>query len=306
MQGRIVVLMAGLCASLALPASARACSYRTCVLDYLAPGPAARVPANIPALVLGVYDDGELFLPLLVHADGEIVDLIQDPRAEPLFLLARPVAPLRPGRYSLELQHRFCGPNSYGTRVAQFDAGPAMPLPTETGHVVIGPQVRVIRTPMDCPAQPTLVEAVSLTFTPSAGLAPFMPITRLKLAVDGESWAESRFGPVGSVPFMDQRTVAEIFAVCSPHGTLGALGTSSGVHRGLLTAEIAGSTTPLPPVEFTFEITCDRDAVAAASDHARAIAPAPHGGCAIGGDRSAGPMIVALAALIWRRRRLRR
>ncbi|MBN8233406.1 hypothetical protein JYK02_38400 [Corallococcus macrosporus] len=301
---------------LALPPSAEACGGPVCdPTKFSAPLPSdAVVPANVPALVvlpspLYGMESENLSLRTEDGADVEATFLTGPHRSG----LVVPAAPLVPGtRYRLEARDLCAGyPQEPGTAEVSFTAGPAVTLPATSGTLRAAPEQQATFQVWGGSTCSVGVEGrqVTLGFTPSPELVPFLPWVHWTLEVDGQTWATAPHGAVdaaGNVMppnrFAYAHDLLIVYSVCqvlpneqSPSDQ----GLPSGRHVATLRPVLEQSGTPLPPMEVSFELACPQEEPAPAPD----IGPEDprDDGCSqAGGGLTAFGLLATLR--LWRRR----
>ncbi|MBN9682725.1 MULTISPECIES: hypothetical protein [unclassified Corallococcus] len=229
------------------------------------------VPANVPALVMASLgwppvDSDSLRLRTEDGADVE-AQLLSGPGRSGVLV---PAAPLVPGTvYRLE-GHSPCpgASEEENTATATFTAGPAVALPTTSGTLRAGPEQHGSFPVYGGASCSTEVQGseVTLSFTPSPELVPFLPWVHWTLEVDGQPWATAPHGavePAGTLRFMDRlqylHVPLTVYSVCEfpqeqPPPT--DQGLAPGRHVATLRPVLEQSPTPLPALEVSFELTC--------------------------------------------------
>lgn len=174
MRIRLPVLLALVAAAASAPSYADSSS---CARTQVAPH-GGTLPANAPALVVGAHraSGGDVveFAPndFELQHNGEAVELELRDRDDGFFE-AYLIEDLEPGEtYEILTGSEACDEACY-----TFTAGPRAPLPTSAGTLAI-----VDATPVDGSVEPLSSETlVTLRFTPSLDLDPFLSIARLSL-----------------------------------------------------------------------------------------------------------------------------
>ena len=147
-----------------------------------------------------------------------------------------------------------------------FQATDPSPLPELTGTVSLADQGVITVTAYDpyaCSA-PVQAAAVSLSIDVAEELAPFLPMTRFTLLVDGEQWATSAYGDLAAPPApagsgaVALHAVDRVFAACDATGTADR-GTTLGEHVLTLQAHVAGADSDPEPVTLTVTLTCEAE-----------------------------------------------
>ena len=113
---------------------------------------------------------------------------------------------------------------------------------------------------------------VTLSFTPTPELVPFLPWVHWTLEVDGKGWSSVPHGAVdaaGTVMppnrFASTHDLLIVYSVCKvlPDQQVSQnAGLPPGRHVATLRPVLEQSGTPLPPLEVAFELTCPKDAPA--------------------------------------------
>lgn len=277
------------------PRVASACSSTRCSWDYVAPGKGARIPSNAPALVVSAQEGDQV---ILLDASGMPIPFTT--AGTVLERLIVPDRPLPTSAVTLEVQRSAC--LDEGALAHRFEVVAASPLPTTAGTVAVEHNRGPVLAPHTAAClKETPAAWARVELRPSPELVPFLPLSRVTVTVDGNTWARGRPGVFGADDtFRQQRRVDQIFASCEEQVSMqdpGIFkqdqGIAQGKHRGELTVELPGAA-PLPPVPFEFELSC-------------AAPPAPDtGGCSFGG-REPGALggLLALFGLVglWRKRR---
>lgn len=286
-----LALGAACCASFA-PRVASACGSSRCLWDYVAPETGAKIPANAPALVVSAREGDQV---ILLDAFGTPIPFTT--AGTVLERLIVPDRPLPASAVTLEVQRSAC--LGEGALAHRFEVVAATPLPTAAGTVAVEHNRGTVLAPHTAAClKETQAAWARVELKPSPELVPFLPLSRVTVTVDGNTWARGRFGVLGAdETFRHQRRVDQIFASCEeqdPGISEHDQGIAQGKHRGELTVELPGAA-PLPPVPFEFELSC-------------AAPTAPDtGGCSFGGR---GPKtiggLLALLGLVGslRKRRL--
>lgn len=296
--GRIAAVVALVALATAPTRQAAACSL-TCIQTLVRP--TTTVPANAPAIAVYVFQSefhlqlDELYTMLLLRdAKGNVVPVTYEALTTSNYqlpVLLRPDTPLAPNAmYYVDYAVDCDGTSA----LSPFTTRAAEEHPTSAGTLSVGPSSRqtlaIASSAASC-RTPVEVSAATLTFTPSPELERFLPLARFTTTIDGETWANSRFGetesPVG--PFA--RSPMALHSTCGKSkgdydGT--DQGLTAGHHTGALTVEIAGMT-PLPALPFEVEIDC------------------PKSGCAVvrGDWRADGVAWLVVLGALWMRARRR-
>ncbi|WP_223739029.1 hypothetical protein [Corallococcus sp. AS-1-12] len=301
------VFLGGL--GLAKPPSAEACSGVACdprmIRVPLPEDPV--VPANVPALVMlpmgwPLFDSESLRLRTEDGADVE-ASLLQGRHGSAVLV---PATPLTPGtRYRLEGHSPCAGyPEEWDTVSATFTAGPAVALPAASGTLRAAPEQHGPFQVFGGASCSTEVEGsqVTLGFTPSPELVPFLPWVHWALEVDGQPWASAphgAVGPAGTLLFLDRlqypHALLTVYSVCEfsrqqPPPT--DPGLAPGTHVATLRPVLEQSGTPLPPLEVSFELTCPEN-------EPEPQAPRSEGCSQAGGGLAAFGLLATLR--LWRR-----
>ncbi|NOK11632.1 hypothetical protein HNS30_21555 [Corallococcus exercitus] len=293
-----------------LPPAAEACGGPVCdVGKFRVPLPSdANVPANVPALVMlpsPLYSVDAEGLRLRTEDGADVeASLLPGPHRSGLVV---PAAPLVPGtRYRLEANN-LCGgfPQEPGTSVTSFTAGPAVALPTTSGALRADPQQPASFQVWGGSTCSVGVEGstVTLGFTPTPELVPFLPWVHWTLEVDGQTWATAPHGAVdatGAVMPPDRfaypHDLLIVYSVCGVLPNQQApsdQGVSPGRHVATLRPVLEQSATPLPPLEVSFELTCPKE-------DPKPEAPRNEGCSQAGGGLAAFGLLATLR--LWRRR----
>ncbi|WP_375754296.1 hypothetical protein [Corallococcus exercitus] len=297
---------------LARPPSAEACTSVPCA-PWWTPFPLpedAVVPANVPALVMvppawNTVDAESLRLRTEAGTDVE-ASLLQGPDGSGVLI---PAAPLVPGTgYRLEGRSPCLGDSEKGAPLsATFTAGPAAALPATSGTLQAGPEQHGSFQVWGGGSCSVGVEGsqVTLGFTPSPELVPFLPWVHWTLVVDGRTWATAPHGtvaPGGTLLFLDRlkypHALLTVYSVCEfslEQQPPSDQGLAPGTHVALLRPVLEQSATPLPAMEVSFELTCPKEEPAPGPEEPR------HEGCSqAGGGLAAFGLLATLR--LWRRR----
>ncbi|MBN8465435.1 hypothetical protein JYJ95_02870 [Corallococcus exiguus] len=264
----------------------------------------AVVPANVPALVMAApgfppLDLGSLRLRAEDGADVE-ARLLPGPHWSGVLV---PTAPLVPGTgYRLEGHSPCPGSSEEENPVATtFTAGPAVAFPTASGTLQAGPEQHGSFEVHGGGSCSTGVEGsqVTLGFTPATELVPFMPWVHWTLEVDGQPWATAPHGTVdaaGSLGFLERlkypHALLTVYSVCDfprEQQPPSDQGLAPGRHVATLRPVLEQSTTPLPALEISFELTCPKEPEA----------PRDEGCSQAGGGLAAFGLLATLR--LWRR-----
>ena len=293
--------LAGLAASTAAR-PAQACSPPQCVPPLVAPAAGKSLPGNLPGFPVihergeGVDGSAPLTVVELIDPAGAVVPT--DERMLPDWVgLVAPLAPLIPGTYKLRWRETCSFENATQTgvpipaRMAEREVivTAAQPLPTSIGTLSLETRRETYRVNANasCTADVS-ASVVRLTLQPSAELAPYLPVAKLSVVINGQRWASSLYGAVSVIPpsiYFAARTPLEIFAVCSaPSGGQSIdRGLAEGTHQAELRVEIPGAASAPAPVPFTFQLSCAGPADGGPT-------PPPHDGGAptdVAGDQAA-------------------
>jgi MYXO-CTERM domain-containing protein len=292
---------------------ARACSPPACDPIVVAPAEGASVPANFPGFPVldetrrAPPDAGLAETALTLHGpDGQIIPLERRPLGAGSALYV-PQKTLLPGPHQLAFVSN-CNQSVGGQPpppevVRNVNVVAAAPLPTLAGQVTTSasfvPTYTVAVGNGSCfAAMP--VSLVRVALTPSADLAPYLPLARLTVTVDGFPWATSVFGGgtrhAPNPYLMPEHEALEIFATCRD-GRLSA--SEEGEHRGELTVELPGAAA-LPAVPFSFRFDCSGATATAGSPSGCSYASASRGP-----SRGPGLLLGLVWLALWRRRRAR-
>jgi len=274
---------------LTAPASAEICGPFPCEPAFVAPVAGASIPANVPAFPLipeevygqSVVDAGLEFGPLDARGNPPPTPTIEllDPLGQVVpvdILLAAvpgsgsyniiPRTTLVPGAYRFR-QPISCQGSATSVPVVltvpsiddqPFTVIAAAPLPSAVGSVTVSPsQMTTYRIGAYadgvCSEEKTAAVA-TLVFTSSPELAPFLPVARFEVYVNGVDWWFTNWGNVdiephpASQPFYDR-----FFTVCPPEEF--APGLPEGAYTGSFTVRLPGQE-PLPAVPFSFTLSC--------------------------------------------------
>ncbi|WP_147446467.1 hypothetical protein [Corallococcus sp. CA047B] len=295
----------------ALPPSAEACTSIACdprMIRFPLP-PDAVVPANVPALVvvpplLNTFDAGSLRLRTEQGADVE-ASLLTGPHGSGILV---PAAPLVPGTgYRLEGNSPCQGQSEeWDTVATTFTAGPAVTPPATSGSLLAGPEQHGSFQVWGGGSCSVGVEGstVTLGFTPTPELVPFLPWVHWTLVVDGRTWATAPHGSVdsaGTVRIQDRtkapHDLLTLYAVCEvlpEQPPPSDQGLSPGRHVAMLRPVLEQSGTPLPSLEVAFELTCPKEEPKPEPEK-----PQPEGCSQAGGGLTAFGLLATLQ--VWRR-----
>lgn len=261
--------------------AAWACSGLACEEPELGPPHTADVPINVPAFfvrlerlyqvdaapdggapVIRLVDDMGAAVPIAVEATGDLGSF-----------WVRPSTKLAPGRYKLGVAATCERPRGQPTT-----GSPTAPRWKETTLVATNEHalpntagtLQVVSRALEaqylngllslCEVRPDPAAVVQFTFAPSPQMAPFMPVARATLKVDGKVWAKSRFGTldVTRTIYEAERSPLQVHMLCGTTRTYPSpdLGLAPGAHVAQLSLEIAGGPT-LQTEQVPFNISCD-------------------------------------------------
>ncbi len=222
----------------------------TCQIE-LRPRGGAKIPANAPALV-ALTNDASGVTTTLGAGKLEPVDAVltsaPDPRSRALLLV--PDAELKPTpQLQLSIEGT-CSDRIEREATTTFEVGPSAPLPTVAGTLALGtPKANQRATPV--------------VFTPSAELAPFLPLTMFDLKVAGKPavWGTVAYGnafPTAGVVELGigwrdalSRGITSTAGLCAD----GEVGKKTIALT--LEAHVAGATSDPPAVPLEVTIECD-------------------------------------------------
>jgi MYXO-CTERM domain-containing protein len=174
-----------------------------------------------------------------------------------------PVSTLAPGGYRLR-RYVNCNVPTPTTQEQSFTVTAAAAQPSEVGTVEVAPAQIATYTVStftgSCTAQ-VPVSLVKLTFKASADFAPFLPVAKLAVDVDGVNWASSEWGGAeSSIPksfYWAPHVYDELFTNCEasplPYDDAGL---SEGKHTATLKVWLPTQNQPLASLPFEFTTSC--------------------------------------------------
>ncbi len=239
-----------------------------CVPCSAAPAQGTTVTASVPGLpfVSEVYagprpDAAVVHDPELVDSTGTVVPTSVATFSTGSALI--PVSTLAPGGYRLR-RYVNCNVPTPTTQEQSFTVTAAAAQPSEVGTVEVAPAQIATYTVStftgSCTTQ-VPVSLVKLTFKASAGFAPFLPVAKMAVDVDGVTWASSEWGGAeSSIPksfYWAPHVYDELFTNCEasplPYDDTGL---SEGKHTATLKVWLPTQDQPLVSLPFEFTTSC--------------------------------------------------
>lgn len=302
---RVIAMVVGLVALVAVHRTADACGAVYCVPGAFTPSDGATVPANLPALHWQPMDqtrDSKADPALVTIATTAAPDVplgftpVPQSNGDYLLVLAEPLVP---GTSYVASDHNTCSGQSAPRAV--FHAGPAAPLPTSLGSLsrTAGTVATLaLRPPGGTCQMPFEADQVTIGLEVSADAAPWRDALLLQTDVDGQPWSRPNN--------LSQREAAEttwrgagvdlVYRGCVPDTG----GLSAGVHTVVMTGVIPGAGTSLSSADM-IALACPRDPLTCSDTEPSC----ERGGCAAGGSPALSGLLVVVGAWLARKRRRR-
>lgn len=304
---RRVLLLLFLIAAAGIPRTAKACSPPRCLSPVVLPYDGATVPANMTAIEITTeLTIGDLSFELR-NAMGALV-AVDASRSGPLFK-AQLKAPLAPGSYTLRFNVE-CRDQLLEPATTRFTVTASAPPPASIGTVTVTERLGMFETATPVGSCTTEVAAAlaEFDFKFDAALLLYKPLTRFTLEVDGTKWASPPVGMTGPMSaflsYSYQRSVDLVASLCETKPYYVEPGVSSGMHRGVLRANVQG-VGDLKPLEFDFRTDC----TSPAADMKDSTMSGSASGCSVPQGSPASPggaLLFSLALLTLLARRARR
>jgi len=254
---------------------ARAQGADQCVVA-ITPAAGRSIPANAPALHYVLFATGanvppEAFQPPqgieLFNGAGAGVPVTIN--ADPFYgYEIDPATPFVAGQtYRLRYPDPCAGSGTISEQTIAI--GPAAPIPTTSGTVTLTAVTGDV--PYTCFDLPYVLHnqpGLAIGITPSAELAPFLPVTLFEVVVDALTWSRSAYGgphTFATLPGIIQHPDDRLYADCGLAGDgdpqndcpTRAEGLTLGAHRMWINVHILGSTSDPQRLDADFTIDCD-------------------------------------------------
>ncbi len=255
---------------LAVPVPALACGPILVCATKASFAAGTQLPASTKAIPLAVPKPLQApFAPLvpeLRDAAGKLVatELVDDTSGG--YKLLRPLKGLAANSaYTLVLPG-FCQ-DALGALVPPvelpFATGPDLPAPQGMGTLqltYVAPDQVLVWTSVGSCTVPIQAARGHVAVTPAAEMAPWLPITRAELWVDGAKWAGGLYGDVPTQPGPPQSAVAksvqEFYVACGPVPDLADPGLAPGQHHVDVRFHVAGEFNDPPYLYGDLSVTC--------------------------------------------------
>ena len=300
---------------------AEACSAPPCWPGYFVPGDAAHVPANLAAVYWRPMSS--VSGPRAADPSRVVLATAADP-GTPLRFTAKALAngdfellldaPLVAGTsYTLSDGNTCELTGAHGPHVA-FTAGPAAPLPSQLGALVVTDgDIAPLDVATSAGSCSIKVSADRSTFVlaPTADAQPWLDVLQFETFVDGEIWRAASSINATTPPGVSWhgRGGDLVYRVCGTEDDAISPGVATGTHEVRLRAILAGTSTVIASDTTTIAVACANEpqppctGPACAPDDSGCSAGGSGGtGGARGPNIASGALLLALGLLLRRRR----
>lgn len=299
--------------ALAAPRAADACGPVPCWQGYFVPGDAAHVPANLAAVYWRPMSSAAG--PIAADPSRVVLTSTADP-GKPLPFTATALAngdfllvldaPLTAGTSYTITDGSTCTFTGEHGPHAMFTAGPAAPLPTRLGTLVVTDgEVGALEVATASGSCSNEVSADRSTFVlaPATDAQPWLDVLQFETIVDGTQWrvASSINQTLSPGASWHGRGSDLLYRVCKTTDTTVDQGLAAGTHDVELRATLPGTPVMLTSDSATVALACTADPEAECTGGA--TCKPDQAGCSASGASGAPWLVVALGLLLCRRRR---